>query len=589
MENHIQHIEFINQYLNKSLSAKESEIFLNQLKTDSYFKNLYEEHLVFLEGLKRQTLKAEIKTAKQYYTKVTWFKYLGISAVIVVSILAYMFLFGDATVEPKPIPDKNTTIILDSIPSKDASEKKVILKDTLSSIEKVKIEETIVSSKKEKLNLESLKKAPQTFVVDSKKDTTIVCKEGTKLVIKANSFVDANNRKFDGKINFAVTEYYKLSDMLLANLSTTSNDKQLETGGMLFIEAKKNNENLNLAENSSIDIMFPTQNKKENMQLFSGKWKDGIMNWDLQPNQVKISKEPIVETIEVEENEERFEVPFAVIQQPPVYPGCENLSKTESIKCTREAISNFVQNNLNTSIAGAVGLKGRQSITSLFKINKEGNIVSIESRASHPVLQAEADRVISLLPKMKPGIQRGQEVTVRYSLPIIFKVDGSSGRTSIDNNIQISAIPVDSIITQNFENSLVKESSTRSMSTNVNSYILRTLNLGWINCDRFINGRTQRIKYSLRDNEGNKALVSMIFKSINSVLPSRNINGIYNFGTVGNNEDIVLIAIKKDNGKLYFDAVETKTQPNPDIQFNFKEVSIEELKNELNKINKLFQ
>ncbi|PKQ45654.1 hypothetical protein [Confluentibacter flavum] len=286
MENHIQHIEFINQYLNKSLSANESEIFLNTLKTDSYFKNLYEEHIVFLEGLKRQTLKTEIKSAKQYYTKMKWFKYLGISAVIVViSILAYMFLFGNTTVEPKPILDNNTTIILDSIPSKNDSKKTEILKDTVYSIENDAIEKTIVSSekksKKENSNFESLKKAPQIFVVDSKKDTTIVCKEGTKLVIKGNSFVDANNGKVEGKINIAVTEYYKLSDILLANLSTTSNDKQLETGGMLFIEAKKDNAILKLAEKSSIEILFPTQNKKENMQLFSGEWKDGIINWEV--------------------------------------------------------------------------------------------------------------------------------------------------------------------------------------------------------------------------------------------------------------------------------------------------------------------
>jgi len=156
--------------------------------------------------------------------------------------------------------------------------------------------------------------------------------------------------------------------------------------------------------------------------------------------------------------------------------------------------------------------------------------------------------------------------------------------------LPMATIPkADSIISNNFENSLTKESSVRNRTANVNSYILRTLNLGWINCDRFINGRTQRIKYSIKDADNNKTVVSMIFKSINSVLPSRNINGVHSFGTVGKNENVVLVAIKKDNDKLYFDAVETKTQEDPDIKFNFKEVTVEELKDELKKLNKLFE
>ncbi|WP_457610622.1 energy transducer TonB, partial [Lutibacter sp.] len=41
----------------------------------------------------------------------------------------------------------------------------------------------------------------------------------------------------------------------------------------------------------------------------------------------------------------------------------------------------------------------------------------------HKRLQAEAIRVIKLLPKMIPGKQRGRPVGVKYSLPIAFKVE----------------------------------------------------------------------------------------------------------------------------------------------------------------------
>ena len=57
-----------------------------------------------------------------------------------------------------------------------------------------------------------------------------------------------------------------------------------------------------------------------------------------------------------------------------------------------------------------------------FKVNKDGSVGSVISRANAPQLKAEAARVINMLPKMEPGMQRGQPVNVIYGLPIIFQV-----------------------------------------------------------------------------------------------------------------------------------------------------------------------
>ena len=122
-------------------------------------------------------------------------------------------------------------------------------------------------------------------------------------------------------------------------------------------------------------------------------------------------------------SEEAIEVPFAVIENVPVYPGCEEGDNAEKKKCMSERISNFLTENFNTKKASEYGLSGRQRINVIFKIDTKGNVIGVRSRASHPALEAEAIRVISSLPKMKPGIQRGKAVTVPYSLPIIFEVE----------------------------------------------------------------------------------------------------------------------------------------------------------------------
>ena len=129
-----------------------------------------------------------------------------------------------------------------------------------------------------------------------------------------------------------------------------------------------------------------------------------------------------VEEVEVEEVEEDIEVPFAVIENVPIYPGCEKGNNAAKKACMSEQISNFVQKKFNTELAGELGLTGRQRINVIFKIDKNGNITGVRSRAPHPRLEAEAARVINMLPKMKPGMQRGKAVIVPYSLPIVFQV-----------------------------------------------------------------------------------------------------------------------------------------------------------------------
>ena len=131
------------------------------------------------------------------------------------------------------------------------------------------------------------------------------------------------------------------------------------------------------------------------------------------------------EISEVVEEEEIIEdVPFIIIEEVPIFPGCTG-NRDELRKCFSSQIQKFVSKNFNADLAGELGLQQGtiQRIIVLFVIDKEGNISDIKSRAPHVRLQEEAIRVINSLPKMKPGKQRGRAVAVKYSLPIVFKVN----------------------------------------------------------------------------------------------------------------------------------------------------------------------
>ena len=127
---------------------------------------------------------------------------------------------------------------------------------------------------------------------------------------------------------------------------------------------------------------------------------------------------------EVEEVEEVIYVPFAVIEDVPIYPGCEDLSSNEARKqCMADHVMAFVQKHFSTELAGELGLEGRQRIMVQFKIDQKGDVTNVRARAPHPSLQEEAIKVIESLPKMIPGKQRGKPVGVLYALPILFVVE----------------------------------------------------------------------------------------------------------------------------------------------------------------------
>ena len=131
-----------------------------------------------------------------------------------------------------------------------------------------------------------------------------------------------------------------------------------------------------------------------------------------------------VEDVEVEEVEEDIEVPFNVIENVAVFPGCENEKGNNAKKaCMSDKVSKFINKKFNVDLASDLGLPpGRKRISVVFKVDKSGNVTNIQARGPHPGLEKEAKRVIGLLPKMKPGKQRGKAVVMPFSLPIVFAV-----------------------------------------------------------------------------------------------------------------------------------------------------------------------
>ena len=131
----------------------------------------------------------------------------------------------------------------------------------------------------------------------------------------------------------------------------------------------------------------------------------------------------INEIIEVIEEEIITEdIPFAVIEDAPVYPGCKG-NKAKLKKCLQAKIMQHVGENFDTNLSQELGLTaGKKRVIVLFSIDRNGNVAKIRARGPHARLEKEAIRVVKLLPKMIPAKQRGRSVGVKYTLPITLQV-----------------------------------------------------------------------------------------------------------------------------------------------------------------------
>ena len=112
--------------------------------------------------------------------------------------------------------------------------------------------------------------------------------------------------------------------------------------------------------------------------------------------------------IEIEEDDEEF---FMVVENMPEFPGGDL------------GLMKFIQKNVRyPAIAKEYNITGKVYVS--FIVDKQGNVTNVKIvRGVDKNLDAEAVRVVSSLPKYKPGKQRGKPVRVMFTIPINFTLN----------------------------------------------------------------------------------------------------------------------------------------------------------------------
>ena len=123
----------------------------------------------------------------------------------------------------------------------------------------------------------------------------------------------------------------------------------------------------------------------------------------------------------VEDENPEIVVPFAVIEDKPLFQECKNVPRSEQMSCFKEHLDKHVKNNFRYPQAALdMGIEGRVNVS--FRINTDGTISILGVRGTDRILEDEAKRIISSIPKLIPGKQRDKPTAVTFAYPINFKL-----------------------------------------------------------------------------------------------------------------------------------------------------------------------
>ena len=182
---------------------------------------------------------------------------------------------------------------------------------------------------------------------------------------------------------------------------------------LIVIDGKvSTSEQLKALDKNEVDNITVMKNEgalKVYAKQFNADTSNGILFINTK-EYVKNGEKKVVEVVVKAKKPEEAEKPFDVVEQMPEFPGgMPELMKflQENVKYPEEAMKN--------------GIQGRVLIQ--FIVEKDGSISEAKViKKVNELLDAEALRVIGEMPKWTPGKQKGQEVRVKFVLPVTFRL-----------------------------------------------------------------------------------------------------------------------------------------------------------------------
>jgi hypothetical protein len=414
-----------------------------------------------------------------------------------------------------------------------------------------------------------LKKRPNEFSVDIKRDTTLYCHEGTTLFIPANSFESVSGIAINTNVDVLVQEFYSFADIIGNKLTTGSGWRPLITGGMLNISASANGQAVKMKAGAAMDVKMPARTSfHPGMRLFTG---EVVNKSSLSAN----SNTPVF-------NDSSF-FKGAVVNW--LDRGQQQFFLKEDKKMV--LVFNLMDNPYATERNAKKELTGKFMIPYACRLTKEEMKAELEKRYGNKYKEIKVRRewgAISGKYRNNPAdIKKDWRATdlVGDSIYIPLTMASKLGLIS-----QEDSIDYEHLFAAQFAEIAQRKTAYNDFLQIKNAYSFSITNLGWISCDRFYDlSRSQLTNFTIdpgKDFEHTYTQAIVIFEKENAALPGywREGGKIY-FYQLPIGEEVNIVCIGAKNGKAYSAIQKVKVAAGVVPVLSFKETTPEQFKKEL--------
>ena len=410
-----------------------------------------------------------------------------------------------------------------------------------------------------------IERKPQEFTIDPREDNSILCEQGTVIHIKANSLKMLGSCK-DEKVILKVREDFSKADMIIDNLSTTSNERPLETAGMIYVEVHDcKGREVKLSRNEEYTVFIPTDTISADMQLFSGEREgyNDMMNWN-------VNNTPELSNLSLED------LLF-----------CGPLCKQTS--CADERCKFWCRiNRFDIAMKGLTDKPTHQENVEFRKCQRQLKKYERWQRRRGFAFNSSSNpnRWPDLSIEMREKCNYVDDLLKKYEVKNVSELILAMNKPMLDS-FQVSTMAE---LRDTLEKVKIKGLETAYAGDDISFedyqyYVFNSNRMGWINLDEFAKMPKRKLaKVEINVKPASNIDCKLVFKQRNAVLPLYPDGNKYKIKDMPKGEQIWIVALKYENKKPYFAMREMKIGDKAP-EMNFEELSLNELKDKLKTLN----
>lgn len=426
----------------------------------------------------------------------------------------------------------------------------------------------------------------QKFTFQADQAVSLTGSDGTTVWVPSEVFVHADGRTAQGTIELEMREAYSYADMVAAGLSTHSGTEMLETGGMVYLEARSEGEKLQIREGGELILGMPTEQQLPGMQLFTGTTdaNGNLTDWNptgqaFQKNKtavLRIAEPPAMPKIKTELT--LFKYDKSGEPTPPTEPGAPTYPKEPN----RESIQ-YNPGFFKRLFMGRKKIEAREDAIYAKKVAqyearlerypalKQAYALEMEEYALE--LDGYRQAKATYEDGLKEQWEEHQQARREKYKDAITEAEEKYRRT-LQAYQEYKARKI-----AEYEVALEKGSIDQR---SLNNYFFAVNKMGWINCDRFYNvAASEKEPLLVMDEDEQEEMIFVLFTDIRSALRTSRAEGFYTTQSVPTGANAKVIGLKVQDGRPLLAVKEITVGELDQIELDYKPRRLAEIRQTL--------